>query len=62
MTTIADRVFLARHGQTALNAQGRLLGQLDPALSDAPQRTACWNELSGVDGVWRVDAYDLVAE
>jgi broad specificity phosphatase PhoE len=39
-----------------------LLGQLDPALSDAPQRTACWNQLSLVDGGWRVDAYDLVAE
>jgi broad specificity phosphatase PhoE len=39
-----------------------LLGQLDPMLSDAPQRTACWNQLSLIDGVWRVDAYDLVAD
>ncbi len=39
-----------------------LLGQLDPSLSDAPQRTACWNELSRVDDVWRVDGYDLVAD
>ena len=39
-----------------------LLGQLDPALSDVPQRTACWNQLSRVDGVWRVDAYDLIAD
>jgi broad specificity phosphatase PhoE len=39
-----------------------LLGQLDPALGEAPQRTACWNQLSRVDGVWRVDAYDLVAD
>jgi broad specificity phosphatase PhoE len=38
-----------------------LLGQLDPALSDVRQRTACWNQLSLVDGAWQVDAYDLVA-
>ena len=36
-----------------------LLGQLDPALVDVRQRTACWNQLSLVDGVWRVDAYDM---
>lgn len=35
-----------------------LLGQLDTTLTDAPQRTACWNKLSRVDGVWRVEAYD----
>jgi len=39
-----------------------LLGQLDPALSDVRQRTACWNQLSLVDGAWQVDAYDLVAD
>lgn len=39
-----------------------LLGQLDPSLSDVEQRTACWNQLSRVDGQWRVDAYDLVAD
>ncbi len=39
-----------------------LLAQLDPALDHIGQRTACWNQLSLVDGVWRVDAYDLVAE
>jgi broad specificity phosphatase PhoE len=39
-----------------------LLGQLDPVLSEAPQRTACWNQLSRVDGVWRVDAYNLVSD
>jgi broad specificity phosphatase PhoE len=39
-----------------------LLGQLDRALSDVRQRTACWNQLSLVDGLWRVDAYDLVAD
>jgi len=35
-----------------------LLGTIDPALANAPQRTACWNQLSFVDGTWRVDAYD----
>jgi len=39
-----------------------LLGQLDPALRDVRQRTACWNQLSLVDGVWRVEAYDQVAD
>jgi probable phosphoglycerate mutase len=39
-----------------------LLGQLDPALRDVRQRTACWNQLSLVDGTWQVDAYDLVAD
>jgi broad specificity phosphatase PhoE len=35
-----------------------LLGQLDTTLTDAVQRTACWNQLNLVNGVWRVDAYD----
>jgi probable phosphoglycerate mutase len=39
-----------------------LLSQLDPSLDHVGQRTACWNQLSLVDGVWRVDAYDVVAE
>jgi len=39
-----------------------LLGQLDPALHDVRQRTACWNQLSLVDGVWQVDAFNLVAD
>ena len=34
MISIADRVFLARHGQTALNAQGRLRGLSDPPLDE----------------------------
>jgi broad specificity phosphatase PhoE len=34
MTSIADRVFPARHGQTALNAQGRLRGLSDPPLDE----------------------------
>jgi probable phosphoglycerate mutase len=36
-----------------------LLAQLDPSLTDIGQRTACWNQLSRVDGAWRVDGYDL---
>lgn len=39
-----------------------LLAQLDPTLDNIGQRTACWNQLSLVGGIWRVDAYDLVAE
>lgn len=39
-----------------------LLKQLDPSLDHVRQRTACWNQLSLVDGTWRVDAYDLTAE
>ncbi len=35
-----------------------LLGALDPRLTDIGQRTACWNQLSRVDGVWCVEAYD----
>jgi broad specificity phosphatase PhoE len=35
-----------------------LLAQIDPALTDIGQRTGCWNQLSYVDGAWRVDAYD----
>jgi broad specificity phosphatase PhoE len=34
MTSIADRVFLARHGRTALNAEGRLRGLSDPPLDE----------------------------
>ena len=39
-----------------------LLAQLDPSLDHIGQRTACWNQLSLVDGIWWVDAYDVVAE
>jgi probable phosphoglycerate mutase len=35
-----------------------LLGQLDPSLAPLQQQTACWNQLSLVDGTWRVDAYN----
>lgn len=35
-----------------------LLTQLDPALTAVGQRTGCWNQLSFIDGAWRVDAYD----
>ncbi len=37
-----------------------LLSQLDPALIDVEQQTACWNELSRVGSQWRVDAVNLV--
>jgi broad specificity phosphatase PhoE len=39
-----------------------LLAQLDPSLSHVRQRTGCWNQLSFVDGMWRVDAYDRLAD
>jgi broad specificity phosphatase PhoE len=39
-----------------------LLKELDPALEQISQRTACWNQLSLVDGTWRVDAYDQKAD
>jgi broad specificity phosphatase PhoE len=39
-----------------------LLARLDPSLNQIEQRTACWNQLSLDHGVWRVDAYDVVAE
>lgn len=35
-----------------------LLAQIDPTLTHVGQRTACWNQLSFIDGVWQVDAYD----
>ncbi len=35
-----------------------LLGHVDPRLVGAGQRTACWDQLSLVDGTWRVDLYD----
>jgi broad specificity phosphatase PhoE len=34
MTAGADRVYLARHGRTALNAEGRLRGLSDPPLDE----------------------------
>jgi broad specificity phosphatase PhoE len=36
-----------------------LLEQLDPSLIGFGQGTACWNQLTRVDGTWRVDGYDL---
>lgn len=39
-----------------------LLAQLDPSLEHITQRTACWNQLSLIEGVWQVDCYDVVAE
>lgn len=35
-----------------------LLRAFDPALVEVGQRTASWNQLSLVDGSWRVDVYD----
>lgn len=35
-----------------------LLRAFDPSLGEVGQRTACWNQLSLVDGSWRVDSYD----
>lgn len=40
---------------------GATLAQRDPALDHVRQRTACWNQLSLIDGVWRVDSYDQIA-
>jgi broad specificity phosphatase PhoE len=39
-----------------------LLKELDPSLEQIGQRTACWNQLSLVDGTWQVDAYDRTAD
>lgn len=35
-----------------------LLSSLDSTLVEVSQRTACWNQLSLVNGVWNVDVYD----
>lgn len=37
---MTGRIFLVRHGRTALNADGRLRGHLDPPLDDVGQREA----------------------
>ena len=84
----ADHVFLARHGQTALNAQGRLRGLSDPPLDEVGiaeaarlaealaskhptvvicsplQRAVATAHAIGAasGGVWRVDAYDRLAD
>ncbi|HZE17171.1 MAG TPA: histidine phosphatase family protein [Mycobacterium sp.] len=34
MTAVVTRVYLARHGRTALNAEGRLRGLSDPPLDE----------------------------
>jgi len=39
-----------------------LLAKLDPSLGHVGQRTGCWNQLSFVDGRWRVDAYDRITD
>lgn len=38
-----------------------LLKQLDPSLGQVRQDTACWNQLSLVDGVWLVEACNRTA-
>jgi len=38
-----------------------LLKQLDPSLGQVSQDTACWNQLSLVEGAWRVDACNRTA-
>ena len=38
-----------------------LLSQLDPSLEPISQDTACWNQLSLIDGSWRVDACNRTA-
>lgn len=57
---VADSIVLVSHD--AFNTA--LLARLDPSLEPTRigQRTACWNQLSLVEGAWRVDAYDIVAE
>lgn len=35
-----------------------LIAVLDARLTEVGQRTTCWNQLSRVGGVWRVDLYD----
>lgn len=35
-----------------------LIRELDPTLGKVHQDTACWDQLSLVDGVWRVDSYN----
>lgn len=39
-----------------------LLTQLDPTLGHIEQHTACWNELSLVDGAWRIDTCNQVPD
>ena len=50
----ADPLVLVSHD--AFNRA--LIADIDPTLTDVEQRTACWNQLSLVDGLWRVDAYN----
>jgi broad specificity phosphatase PhoE len=50
----ADPLVLVSHD--AFNRA--LIADIDPSLTDVEQRTACWNQLSLVDGLWCVDAYN----
>lgn len=65
-------VYLLRHGQTLLNASGRLrghdavnralLGTLVPELGRdpgrIPQRTGCWNKRVRERGAWHIPILD----
>jgi len=39
-----------------------LLGAVDPSLEHISQQTACFNQLSRVQGRWRVDFYDRIPD
>jgi broad specificity phosphatase PhoE len=74
LTTVADRARAAFFELVAEHDTGpmvlvshdafncALLTQIDPSLTDIGQRTACWNQLSLIDGAWRVDGYDIKPE
>ena len=42
MTAVVTRVYLARHGRTALNAEGRLRGLSDPPLDEVGIAEVAW--------------------
>ena len=48
------RVFVHTEVDDAFQGRG-----LAPSLIGVGQRTACWNQLTRVDGTWRVDGYGL---
>jgi hypothetical protein len=63
-----DRVYLAPHGRTRAQRRRATAGIVQPAPGQRgeaeaqrlaiSQRTACYNQLSRVNGRWRVDFYD----
>jgi broad specificity phosphatase PhoE len=54
---LATRVLLARHGQSAWNAEGRWQGQADPPLTDLGRRQAheAARALGALDAIWASD-------